>query len=376
MKITINRMALQKALEFVLKAVSSKPLIPIMNNILVALDDEGTLRITASDGELICLRSVLKPDLFEEPGVTTIPGKLLYDFIKTLQEDIITITQTDHNTVIISWDKGTSELPTMEPDDFICITPPDQATAKRLECSAQDLTSAIAATIGCVAQDGTRPALTGLYFDIAPAESNIVSSDSHELHYYRLKTPAVTEAASFIMHARAAGVLRTALPKEMPVMLLFDSKCVHVICGQNEMVTRLIDAKYPNYKSIIPTDNDCIVTIGRATLSNALQHMIVVSDKRLPTARFKLGFNSIELNAEDLGRGTRANETLECDYDGTEMELAIKAHSLLDAVGILDCENVELAIKDPRKAILINPDEKGREDQPVTILIMPQVISN
>ena len=102
MKATVNKTLLFKALAEVIKAIAAKPVIPVMSNILLELDENGIIHLTGSDGDALCIKSSLKAESFSDPGITTVPAKLLTDLVKTLPEEPVTL-ETGETFVLQPW---------------------------------------------------------------------------------------------------------------------------------------------------------------------------------------------------------------------------------------------------------------------------------
>ena len=372
MKATVNKTLLFKALAEVIKAIAAKPVIPVMSNILLELDENGIIHLTGSDGDALCIKSSLKAESFSDPGITTVPAKLLTDLVKTLPEEPVTL-ETGEATLLVKWQTGESELPIIPSDDFICIKCPEDI--RKVELNSDTLIAALSKTVAYAATDATRPVLTGVFFDFASGESNIVASDSHRLAMYNIKTPAITNACSFILPVKAGAAIKSLLPKDTAVVLTFDDNAVRINYNENEILSRLIVGKFPKYRDIIPNNNDKEMTINRDTLVNALQRMGLMSTSSM-IAKMDITFNILKLEANDYGRSTRATETLECDYDANNLTIGVKVSTLINTLTGIESENVVLAFSDPKRAILVMPDEQAKEKEPLTALVMPMALTS
>lgn len=376
MKFTIEKAIILKAVADVIKAIPAKPVQPILTNILLELNDKGILRLTAADGELVALRCVVKPDKCADPGSTTVPAKVLGELVKTLPDGPVSFEQTDRNTFAITAGFSEAELPTTDAANYIGITVPGKEKAVRFEINSDKLSEAIGKTIYAVATEPIRPALTGLFFDLDKTVSCVVASDSHKLVMYSFETPDIEAPASFILPSKAAATLKGILQKDTPVKVCFDSNNARFSFGQNELTTRLIIAKYPKYKTIIPTDNTNILTVKRGQMLNALQRMAVLADRKALLTRMELNFNEMRLSAEDLNLAVRGSDKFECEYDGNPLAVGLKVPTLTDVLSGIDSEEVEIQLKDATKAIVVLASEKERKDEPVTAIVMPHTLGS
>lgn len=371
MKFTIESQILTAVLTDVVKAVPAKPLEAIMMNYLLELNKEGILRVTATDGE-IALRGLVKPDSVESDGTTTVPAKLLLDLVKTLPAGPVTFERdAAANAAVISWKSGKSSLPIFDPTDFVKIAVPSKDTAKQFTVTTDILMKAIGKTLFAVSHDEVRPVLTGIFFDVKPEGTNLVASDASKLVVMTIPTPEVTEQASFILPAKAATILKGILPKEQPLTVVFDDKNARFAFGSTELTTRTVVGKYPQYQSVIPTKNDNTLVVSRNELTDVLNRMRVVADRKTPLVKTTMSFNSMDMTAEDLGMATKGSEHIDCDYDGQDIAIGLKATTVADVLSNIDADKVELKFTDARHAILITPSGEGAKDEPYQAIVMP-----
>lgn len=372
MKFTIESQIITAMLTDIAKAVPAKPTLPILSNVLVEVSGE-LVRLTATDSE-IALRGIVKPDTIEaaDGSSTTVPAKLLLDLLKTLPGGPVTFElQPVENSIKILWKNGESALPVFDPSEFVNIAVPEKDKEHTFDTTTDTLSKAIAKTLFAIGTDDIRPVLKGLLFDIKSGETNIVASDASKLVIYKLKTPDVREDASFILPGRSAAILKGTLPKEQPIKVVFDDKNARFAFGAMELTTRLVVGKYPAYHTIIPTKNENILVTDRSEIIGILRRMCVVADKHATIIKADMAFNSVCLSAEDLGLATKGSEKLECDYDGTEMKVGVKGPTLIDILSNIEADSIEIRLASPSKAILIQPAEGERNDEPYMGIVMP-----
>lgn len=373
MKFTIESPGLLKVLNDLAKVVPAKATLPILSCFLLEAKD-NLLRITASDSE-IALRGLVKPDSIEGVGKTCVNAKLLLDLIRTLPAGPVVFDQKDESSVDISWGSGQSSMPLFDAADYPVIAAPPK-TASRFETTSETLQEGIAKTIFAVGTDESKPVLCGLYFDMQPQDSYIVASDSRKLVCYSFKTPGQESKASFILPSKGANILKGILPKETPVKVVFDEKNAKVVFGAIEMITRLVTGKYPNYRSIVPTQNENILNVDREKLLGTLRRMAVLADKKATLVKVNLSFNSMDITSEDLSLKTRGTEKVEADYDGADMSIALSIPTMVETLSSVSAEKVEIRLKDKRKAVLIQPSEDVRSTEPYEAVVMPYAINN
>ena len=242
MNLTISSTNLLKALMDVSKAIPSKSPLPILENFLFVLKD-GRLEITASDSELT-LRTAIEVDGPQEEGSIAVPARHMTDLLKELPDQPVGIKTISDSAFECSWASGNSVLPYFPAADYPEIKTTGEDALKVI-FPAESLTDGIQGTIYATADDEIRPAMNGIFFDIDLDSTTLVASDSHKLICYTTKDVKATEKASFILHKKPAGVLRSIIGKDVEnVEIAFDSTTAQFTFGATTMVCRLVVGKY------------------------------------------------------------------------------------------------------------------------------------
>lgn len=368
MKFSIESDILTRMVTDLAKAVPAKPAQPILQNFLFEIEG-GMLRITASDGE-ISLRGVVRPEQTSGPASVAVPAKILLDLLKTLPSGPITLNSLSGNAVTITWGTGESSLPVYDARDYIETIVPVKGSPS-FSTTSDVLSTLIAKTLFAVATDDTRPALTGLFFDLHPGLSYVAASDTRKLVCHAFHTPDIAQTCSFVLPAKAAAVLKGILPKEQPMRIVFDEHNARFMFGSMELTTRLVSGKFPAYRGIIPTNNENVLNVRREVLLGVLRRMAVLADKKTTIVKVALTYNSMMLSAEDVGMSTRGTEKLECDYDGKDLSIGLNIPTVVETVSNIASENVEIRFMDESHAVLLQPSEGERKNEPYEAVVLP-----
>ena len=140
-------------------------------------------------------------------------------------------------------------------------------------------------------------------------------------------------------------------------------------------ICRLVEGKYPNYRSVIPQDNPYIVTLNRQALISVLRRVLVFANPSAILVKFRLEASTLNISSQDMDFGKSAEETMLCDYSGTPMRIAFKGSTLLELIQNIDGEEIQLRLSDPSRAGLIVPATQ-KENEEVLMLIMPSVFND
>ena len=372
MKFSISSTDLLKGLMDVSKAIPAKSALPILENFLLVLKD-GRLQVTASDSELT-LRTEIEVETAAEGGSIAIPARHTIDLLKELPDQPLSIRTVGDSSFECSWASGNSVLPYFPADDYPEIKTAGE-DAQTVVFPAQSLVDGIAGTVYATADDEIRPAMNGIFFDIDPASTTLVASDSHKLICYTTNDVKASEKASFILHKKPANVLRSIIGKDAEsVTVTFDGSTVVFSFGTTMMVCRLIVGKYPKYRDVIPVNNANILKIDRTLLLNTVKRVAVCANKASNHIKFDLKEGQLELTAQDLGFAIAAYEKIACDYQGDELTIGFKSTFLTEILANMGCDGVVIKFADSRRAALILPSEEEAESEKICGILMPIMI--
>ncbi len=372
MEFNVSSAELLKGMMDVSKAVPAKTSLPILEYILFVLHGDK-LEITASDQELT-LRTVVTVDS-KEDGSIVVPAGQLISLFKALPDQPITIRTTGEASFECVWSNGNSSLPFLPAADFPEIKNVED-DAPTLVLPAETLIEGISSTVYATADDEMRPAMNGIFFDISPESTTLVASDSHKLICYTTADVKAGEAASFILHKKPAGVLRSTLSKEDgDVTVRFDSTNVVFCFGETTMICRLVVGKYPKYRDVIPQNNSNVLRIDREQLLSTVRRVSVFANKASNHIKLTLKDGQLEITAQDLGFAIAAYEKLGCDYSGDELTIGFKSSFLIDILSNMGCQTIVFRFADARRAALIVPSEEEADSEKVCGILMPIMVS-
>ena len=374
MKLIISSSELLRGVMAVAKAIPAKSPLPILENFLFDLKG-NTLEITASDAELT-LKTNIEVESTAEEGRIAVPAKHMMDLLKELPDQPLTISTTGESSFLCSWAGGESTLPYFPAEDYPEIIGADANYAVTLQFPAQSLVEGISSTIYATADDEIRPAMNGIFFDIDLNATTLVASDSHKLICYTTTDVNASEKASFILHKKPAGILKSTIGKDIEtVEISFDAKTAEFRFGNTTVICRLVVGKYPKYRDVIPQNNSNILRINRVQLLNTVRRVSVCSNKASNHIKFDLKSGSLMISAQDLGFSIAAHETMQCQYDGEDLAIGFKAPFIIEILSNMSCGELVIKFLDSKRAALIVPAEEEAESEKICGIIMPIMIS-
>jgi len=351
--------------------ISTSTVLPILEDFLFEIN-KNALTISGTDLET-SISTTLEIESKSE-GKVAIPAKILVDYLKTLPEQPLTISiNEDTFGVDITTDKGKYKLNGENGSDFPRIPTAENVT--ELSLSTGILQKAINKTLFAVSNDELRPQMTGVYFQLNNEGITFVATDAHKLVKYKRTDTTVEESSSFIVPKKALNLLKGILPsEETQVQIAYNSSNAFFSFNNINLICRLIDARYPDYNAVIPTENPNNLLVNRADLLNTLRRVMIFSNKTTHQVVLKLNGNSLNVSAQDLDFSNEANENLDCQYTGEDLEIGFNARFLLEMLNAMDNEEVNIELSTPNRAGILLPTE-SEEGEDLLMLVMPVMLS-
>lgn len=371
MKFIVSSSALLKQLSGINGVITTNPLVPILENFLFEIKD-GTLVVTASDLQTSMITGIEVEA--KEDGSIAVPAKILLDTLKNLPEQPVTFS-IDENTysIEISSDNGRYKLAGENATDFPQVLTIEKGQS--VDISSDVLGNAIANTIFATSNDDLRPAMSGVYLNISDTNTTFVATDGHRLVRYRRVDVASENSSAIIIPRKALNLLKASLPTENAnVIIEFNKSAAFFRFNNLQLICRLIDERFPDYENVIPMNNGNIISINRMELLGSLRRIAIYSNKTTHQVRLKITGNEFSISAEDLDFSNEANERLNCEHDGEDIEIGFNAKFLIEMLNNLISKEIEIRLSEPNRAGLIFPKDKD-DNEDVLMLVMPVMIN-
>jgi DNA polymerase-3 subunit beta len=372
MKFIVSTSALLKQLQSISGALAGNKVLPILDSFLFDIQ-KSDLTLCSSDLETSMV-TTLEIECKENIKVA-IEGKQLMDVLKNLTEQPLTFNiDAENYSVEINSDNGIYKLNGEDGDNFPKV-PKQNGEAKPVTMAGATLYHIVASTSFAIGTEELRPAMTGLFFQLGTDGSSFVGTDAHRLVCVKRADINYHESASFIVPRKSILIVKNILPNDLtPVSISFDKNNAYFDCGKIQLVCRLIDAKYPDYEAVIPTENPNQLFIAKDDLLAALKRVCIFSNKTTNQVALKLKGSTLHIEGQDLDFSNEANESLVCNYNGADMEIGFNGKFLIDMLGAINAENIKLEMSTPSRAGIIVPENQP-ESEKLLMLIMPIMLS-
>ena len=373
MNFIVSSSLLYKEIQTLGGIINSTNTLPILDNFLFEINN-NKLTLSSSD-----LESTMTSEIEIESTSTdkiAISAKLLTDILKTFSEQPLTFSKTDNNTIEISASNGKYSLAYLNGDEF-----PKQIElldAYETKVKASDLGNAINSTIFASGTDDLRPVMNGVFFQFNSDSLKFVATDAHKLVKFETTEYTANEVSEFIMPKKPLQILKGILQGENSELVIqYNESNAKFIFDKSSITCRLIDGKFPNYEAVIPKDNPNVLTIDRQLFLNSVRRVSIFSNKTTNQIRIKIAGTLLNISAEDFDFSNKADENLECQFSGDDIQIGFNSKFLIEMLNNLESDMITLSMSHPNRAGIIRPlNEDGESKETITMLVMPVMLND
>ncbi|MBC8034441.1 MAG: DNA polymerase III subunit beta [Chitinophagaceae bacterium] len=371
MKFIVSSSALLKQLQQISGVINANTVLPILEDFLFEIE-KNKLTVVATDLETV-MRVQMDVEA-NENGRVCIPAKILIDSLKNIPDQPLSFNIDKNFAVELTSDNGKYKVMGENPDNFPKEPVADDTTSFTIISSA--LVTGINKTLFAVSTDDLRPAMTGVYFELDEKYIQFVSTDAHRLVRYKRTDVACPRKDAFIVPKKPLNILKSALPLNSDELTIsYNSNHLFVKHGSTQMSCRLIDARFPDYKVVIPADNPYKLTVNRSDFQSALRRISVFSNKSTNQVVLNIQGSELNLAAQDVDFSFEGNERMKCQYDGEDLAIAFNARFLIEMLNAADSGEINVELSTATKAGILKPVEVD-ENEELLMLVMPLMLNN
>lgn len=374
MRFTLSSSLLSSRLQTLAKVITNKNTINILDCFVFNVSDQ-TLFLTASDGENV-MQTQLPLDECDGDGCFAVNNRTILDAAKELPEQplIFQVDTTSYNVEVV-YQNGKYNFTAQSAESYpqLQAMPED---AHEMTINSSMLLADITRTQFAAAPDEVRPAMSGLFFDLGNEHFTLVATDGHKLVRNRNYTVKSEVPSSFILPKKPSLLLKSVLTKDdSDVVIRFSTNSAEISYSLGTLTCRLIEGRYPNYNSVIPTNNPNEMTIDRKALVGALRRVSQFASESSKLIRLHITGGNLELSAEDIDFATSARENVICEYAGNPMDIGFKGSAMYDILTNIDSDEVIFKLADPSRACVVVPTTNP-ENEDVLMLLMPMLLND
>ena len=367
MKATIERATLLKALSHVQSVVERRNTIPILSNVLLEASADGGMKLMATDLDLQIVEVI--GAAVDTPGAITVPAHTLFDIARKLSEGSQVQLSAAEGKMLIVAGRARFNLQTLPRDDFPVIAEGELPT--KFELPAETLKQIIDKTRFAISTEETRYYLNGIFLHVSDDPTPVLkaaATDGHRLARVTVPRPEGAEGMpDVIIPRKCVGELRKLLDEvDGSVEVSLSPTKIRFGLGSAILTSKLIDGTFPDYSRVIPTANDKLLKIDPRSFEDGVDRVATIASEKTRAVKMALERDKITLSVTSPENGTAAEE-VSGEYTSLPFEIGFNARYLLDILGQIDGDLVEIHLADAAAPTLIRENDKA----PALYVLMP-----
>ncbi|MFD9702797.1 DNA polymerase III subunit beta [Lentzea sp. NPDC059081] len=369
MKIRVERDGLADAVAWVARSLPSRPPVPVLGGVLLDAESDDSLTVSGFDYEVSAQVGV--PATIADGGRALVSGRLLADITKALPNHPVEIA-VDGSRMMISCGSARFSLPTMPVEDYPALPSMPQLIG---ELPGDVFGEAVGQVAVAAGKDDTLPMLTGVRVEIGEGKLTLVATDRFRLamREFPWEPDATLGDVAVLVPARTLGDAAKTLGSggsKVEMSLAANDGLLGLSGSGKRTTTRLLDADFPKYRQLLPSEHSAAAIIEVDTLVQAIKRVSLVAE-RGTQVRLEFVDGGLRLSAGGDDEGS-AEEELPVEYTGDAVTIAFNPGYLLDGLGAVRTPRVHLSFTTPSRPALLKPvDEDGNVAPGYLYLLMP-----
>jgi DNA polymerase-3 subunit beta len=349
-----TRDALLKPLQVVSGIVERRQTLPILANILVRKDGER-VSFTATDLE-IQIQTSADIGAGKDAAATTVAARKLVDILRALPESDVALSLSNKKLAIASG-KSRFNLQTLAAEEFPTVAQAEFTADFTLPAST--FKYLLSMVHFAMAQQDIRYYLNGMLLVVDGTTVRAVATDGHRLALCEVTKDGASSKIEAIIPRKTVLELSRLLPDtDDPVRVQMAANQVKFSFGDIELVSKLVEGKFPDYQRVLPAANTKVFAIGREDLMHALQRAAILTTDKFKGVRMVLATGSLKITSTNADQED-AQDELEIDYTGDGLDIGFNVNYLLDVLANLKNEQISFSLGDALGSALITmPDSE------------------
>ncbi len=370
MQFTIKRDLLLKSLNFVQGVVEKRNTLPILSNVLLQLK-EKKLSIVATDLDIIFYDEISDVKIIKE-GSTTTSAAILYDILRKISSNSeLNFELKSENKISLKSDNSDFNLNCLPTDNFPTFS--DEFEGKEIALNNSRFLNLLNKTRISISNDDTRHYLNGVFLHLTEAHGRNfltgVATDSHRLSSSSLEIDD-NDFNPLILPRKTVFQLCSLLTEisDQLTMQASDNK-IKFTLGKIRLISKVIDGKFPDYKKVVPTSNDKILTVSSKDFISSIERVASVSLDRKEGVKLAINKDNVQLSVNSANSG-EGNEKIKAEFNSENLNISFNSKYLIDIASEIVDKNLTINLKDSVSPVLI----QDLSDKNSYYVIMPMKI--
>ena len=363
MELKLDKNVVLQELSILQGVVEHRTTIPILSSILTEVSD-GRMSMVATDLDMTIMTSC--PAEADGSGRLAIESKVFQDLVRNLPADQFTIT-VENDAMEITSGRFRSRMSVADPTDYPTV--PELPPVGDYALGLDVLKLMITRVAFAITKDDPKFHLNGALVKLLPGEVEIAATDGHRLAVVRASGPEVDAPFEQQLFPRKLLAELSRFSDEQ-VQLSSGDNHLGFAMGERTLVSRIVELRFPQYERVIVRDNPYRARVDRKQLLASLRRVSLLAHEKSRGVRLGVDpSGEIRLVSMGYDRGS-AEETLSATYQGESMDIALNAAYLIDALQVLECEQVELQLRDSGgQCVMVPIDDDDRLEEYIYVLM-------
>jgi len=349
-----QRDALLRPLQIVSGIVERRHTLPILANILIRKDGQRVSFLSTD----IEVQITTNADIGSGPDsvATTVAARKLLDILRALPESGEVVLTVTNKKMTVQCGKSRFNLQTLPAEEFPTVAQPEVYTTT-LELTKKSLKHLFSMVHFSMAQQDIRYYLNGLLLVVEGKKVIAVATDGHRLAYCSVEGVQELPHQEVIIPRKTILELQRLLDdSEETVKIDLAPNQVRFSFASIELISKLVEGKFPDFHRVIPSGYTKSFIIGRETWLHALQRVAILTSDKFKGVRFILSDRSVKITSTNADQ-EEAQDEIEVDYDQEALDIGFNVSYLLDVLNNLKCENIQVSVGDSNSSALITLPE-------------------
>ena len=371
MQFSVKRDVLLKSLNFVQGVVEKRNTLPILSNVLLQLKDKK-LSIVATDLDIIFYDEIHDVKIVNE-GSTTTSAAILYDILRKISSNSeLNFELKSENKLSLKSDNSDFNLLCLPTDNFPTFA--DEFEGHEISLNNKRFLKLLNKTRISISNDDTRHYLNGIFLHLTEAQGRNfltgVATDSHRLSSSSLEIEKTKDFTSIIIPRKTVFQLCSILTEshEQLSMQVSDNK-IKFTLGNIKLISKVIDGKFPDYKKVVPANNDKTLLVSSKDFINSIERVASVSLDRKEGVKLSINKDNVQLSVNSANSG-EGNEKIKANFSSENLNISFNSKYLIDIASEVEDKNLKMNLKDSVSPVLI----EDVSDKNSYYVIMPMKI--
>jgi len=350
--------------------LKKKNTLPILSNVLLQLKDKK-LSIVATDLDMIFYDEIYDVKIVNE-GSTTTSAAILYDILRKISSNSeLNFELKSENKLSLKSDNSDFNLLCLPTDNFPTFA--DEFEGQEISLNNSRFLKLLNKTKISISNDDTRHYLNGIFLHLTEGHGRQfltgVATDSHRLSSSSLEIDK-NDFNSLILPRKTVFQLCSLLAETSDQLTMQSSENkIKFTLGKTKLISKVIDGKFPDYKKVVPTSNDKILTVTSKDFVSSIERVASVSLDRKEGVKLEINKDNVQLSVNSANSGD-GNEKIKAEFSSDKLNISFNSKYLIDIASEIEDKNLKINLKDSVSPVLI----EDLSDKNSYYVIMPMKI--